>query len=452
MPVENTNLEDEYVEPLDEQAGDVFTILSIGDSVTTENGPGVVTNIELHGADYGDGRKELEPPSITVKLDESEEEIIVCPCTLELNDAPSLTQLLHDEYDRLWPPVEELPGEAETLIDDEKIENSRKSYKKTYLFADKYATHVVTAQGALSPGMVLEDLEGVDVGEEGVVVVEVSSEDGDKQSVTLYFPGLDETKTLSIPKDTTYRALDAPDPTKNVDTVYDMESLEESGGGGEGYIRWVPDSWIPKNPNGPSSLSDALWRPTYRQYPPWRSYAKVRKGNKTMAKKRFVRRKKGDYGYSYGPDEEDNKKFEPFMSTPEWIEDSPVITEQDIVEEDWDPDLQPSPDRLYENPIALFDPEKSPKETYDLASLLWQEYQTYRHKKVPGVAQSHSSFPFEEYCYIFMDNHDLSFKEMAEIWDYMEEIGFITKRERLQWNNSVTDDIYQYRYFRKTKL
>jgi hypothetical protein len=123
------------------------------------------------------------------------------------------------------------------------------------------------------------------------------------------------------------------------------------------------------------------------------------------------------------------------------------------VEEDWDPDLQPSPERLYENPIALFDPEKEPKKMFDAASELWQEYQTYRHKKVPGVTWGHLNMPFEYYCFIYAQDHGLSLEDMDEVWDYMEQIGFMTMRERRQWDELQKQDeiLYRLKLYRNGK-
>lgn len=500
--------ESDYTEPLDEEAGDTFALLEIGDKVTTPEGPGEVVDIALHGADYGDGRVELEPPAITVKLEDGSE-VVTCPCVLELDDDEN-TSLLHSEYERLWPPVDDLPGDAHQLIDDEKIEEKMKSERsrldKRYMRAQKWATHVITAEGPLVPGTVLEELEGVDLGK-GAVVVEVDTV-GDEQTVKLYMPETEDTKTVKLPLDSTYRALDTPEKKPAKNTVYDEQVLES--GEPEGAIRWVPDSYMPKNPNYPSNLTDVLWRPTYRQYPryPGGTWAMTNEeamqargegdfvqfsddgsdyiGTVTevqgetalvdimgyrnepnakwtlkvmgmsgipvsslsivdsasdMRRGEYMNRQ-ADYGTAY--DYETAAQDDPYYTEEDWM-DFPQITERDVVEEDWDPDLQPSPERLYENPIALFDKEKSPKKMYDLASELWQEYQTYRHKTVPGVTWSHGNFPFEYYCFIFTQDHGMSLGDMNELWDYMEEIGFMTMRERRQWDDLLKEDELLYR-------
>lgn len=422
--------EEEELEPLDEEPGDVFTLLEIGDKVDTPDGPGEVVNIALHGADYGDDRLELEPPAISVKLEDGTE-TTVCPCVIELEDE-DLTDLLHDEYNRLWPPMDKLPGDAQRLVDDEKLEHERDNFSKrfmrAYRLADEFATHLTTAAGPLAPGMVLEDLEGVELGDKGAVVVEVNVQ-GNDQTVKLYFPDTEETKTVKLSVDSEHRALEQVPGESSDGKVYDTDVLDE--GEVEGLIRWVPDSYIPKNPNYPSTLSDALWRPTYRQWPqyPGLTYGSAEEDDDMQ--------RKADYGSPY--DYEDAERDDPYYTEDDWF-DFPQITEQDVVEEDWDPDTQPSPERLYENPIALFDPEKSPKKMFDLASHLWEEYQTYRHKKVPGVTWDHGNMPFTAYCFVFMQTHEVRIPEMNELWDYMESIGFMTMRERRQWDEALNWD------------
>jgi hypothetical protein len=433
---EEAEPEEEELEPLDEEASEVYTILEIGDQVGTPDGPGEVVNISLHGADYGD-RHELEPPAISVKLEDGTE-TTVCPCVIELEDE-ELTDLLHDEYNRLWPPMEELPGDAQRLVDDEKLEHERANFSKrfmrAYRRATRFATHLTTAAGPLAPGMVLEDLEGVELGDKGAVVVEVNVQ-GDDQTVKLYFPDTEETKTVKLSVDSEHRALEHVPSESSDGKVYDSDVIDE--GEVEGLIRRVPDSYIPKNPNYPSTLSDALWRPTYRQWPqyPGLTWASADDEDTDM------RRRRADYGSPYNY--EDAERDDPYYTQDDWF-DFPLITEQDVVEEDWDPDLQPSPERLYENPIALFDPEKSPKKLYDLASELWEEYQTYRHKKVPGVTWDHGNMPFTAYCFVFMQTHGVRIPEMNELWDYMEEIGFMTMRERRQWDEALNWDRLEFR-------
>lgn len=512
----------EYHEPLDEEPGDTFPLVEIGDKVNTPEGPGEVVNIALHGADYGDDRFELEPPAITVKLEDGTE-VVSCPCVIELEDEDA-TALLHSEYERLWPPVEDLPGAAHQLIDDEKIEENMKHERarldKRYMRAHRWATHVITAEGSLSPGDVLEDLEGVDIGK-GAVVVEVDTS-GNEQTVKLYMPETEDTKTVKLPLDSTHRTLDVPDKKPSSDKVYDENVIET--GEPEGAIRWVPDSYLPKNPNYPSTLSDILWRPTYRQYPrfPGGTWAMVSQGmmnEEVLTAQRdgdFVKfsdggseyigtvvdvqgevasvdvvgyrndpqskwtlkvmgmsdipvaelfiaegqqpdmrkgehmNRRADYGSAY--DYETAAQDDPYYTEDDWL-DFPLITTQDVVEEDWDPDLQPSPDRLYENPIALFDKEKEPKKLYDQATELWQEYQTYRHKKVPGVTWNHLNMPFEYYCFIYAQDHELSLQQMDELWDYMEQIGFMTMRERRQWDELQKQDeiLYRLKLYRNGK-
>jgi hypothetical protein len=92
----------------------VFSILKVGQQVTTPEGPGRVVAIELVGGSYWDGdRLELEPPQVTVKLDSSGQKTVVCPCELGLQD-PRAEATLHESFEKLWPPVPDKAPEANT--------------------------------------------------------------------------------------------------------------------------------------------------------------------------------------------------------------------------------------------------------------------------------------------------------------------------------------------------
>jgi hypothetical protein len=99
--------------PITETSDDVVALLQAGDAVETDEGPGTVTGISLHGAEY-DGEWQLEPPSVAVLLEDGRT-IHTCLCTLKLQD-PEHTELLHQEFERLWPPMDGVPEDAEDLI------------------------------------------------------------------------------------------------------------------------------------------------------------------------------------------------------------------------------------------------------------------------------------------------------------------------------------------------
>jgi hypothetical protein len=89
----------------------VATFLQLGDVVNTPEGPGKVVDIALNLADYN-GDVQLEPPTIVVKLDAGPV-IHVCLCGLDFGDE-FINQRVHDEFSRLWPPMDTVP-EAEEI-------------------------------------------------------------------------------------------------------------------------------------------------------------------------------------------------------------------------------------------------------------------------------------------------------------------------------------------------
>ncbi len=413
--------EDEYTEPLDE-VGKVYPLISIGDKVTTPDGPGEVIDIALNWADYGD-RQEMEPPIVTVQLKDGQE-LATCMCSVELEDE-ELTDFLQEEYRRLWPPVEELPGNAESLVDDEKLEQ-RVSFMRKYLRPGRRTAR-------LEPGQVVKDLEGVDVGS-GAVVLDVTVESDGQQKVKLFLQDSKAVQEVKLPGDSAYRE-EGPKPTKEIeDTVYDPAAV------GQGYgvtTRGLPDSYLAPNPNYPSSMSDALWRPTYRQTPPFRYYAE----NK-MKRKKNRRSKRAYVGYDHGYTHE---KDDPYLAENDWLDVSPeesirIVDETELV--------AVPPGYNQDNPIRLFDPnpgEDYPIEFFNMASLWWEDYQTYRHKKVPGITWSHENAPFADYSVIFMKQHCLDIPDMRELIQYMVDIGFMGERELRQFNEMVSQDQYRYR-------
>jgi len=101
--------------PITEDSDSVETLLEIGTKVETDEGPGEVKSISLNAAEYGEDWQ-LEPPSIEVEL-ENGEIIFTCICELVLPSDDEATKLLHAEYERLWPPIDEaVPEDAEMLI------------------------------------------------------------------------------------------------------------------------------------------------------------------------------------------------------------------------------------------------------------------------------------------------------------------------------------------------
>lgn len=101
--------------PIMEDADTVERLLGIGDEVETDDGVGVITDITLNAADYN-GEWQLEPPSIEVKLEDGTT-VHTCICSLKIPEDDDATELLHQEYGRLWPAMQdEVPEDADSLI------------------------------------------------------------------------------------------------------------------------------------------------------------------------------------------------------------------------------------------------------------------------------------------------------------------------------------------------
>lgn len=101
--------------PVQEDADQTYKLFGVGDKVKTSDGPGTVTGVQFNTAKYND-RWELEPPQIEVELDDGKT-IHTCLCELELPHTKKGTKLIHQEFDRLWPPItDEVPEDADSMI------------------------------------------------------------------------------------------------------------------------------------------------------------------------------------------------------------------------------------------------------------------------------------------------------------------------------------------------
>lgn len=101
--------------PVVEDSDQVLPLLKVGDEVTTDEGPGVLVGVQFQTAQYN-GKWELEPPQLEVDLD-SGKTIYTCLCSIELPNTQKGTKLIHQEFNRLWPPKDEnVPEDSEMLI------------------------------------------------------------------------------------------------------------------------------------------------------------------------------------------------------------------------------------------------------------------------------------------------------------------------------------------------
>ncbi|KKK63225.1 hypothetical protein LCGC14_2996410, partial [marine sediment metagenome] len=139
-------------------------------------------------------------------------------------------------------------------------------------WAIRNGDHVESTAGALQPGMVLEDLEGVDWGDQRAVVLSVESEDGESV-VEVFLLDQQATKQYRMPLDTAFTAHDPGEAGKGVvPQVYDPLRMHQD----IDPVRVVPDSYYPyRDPNHPNSIEETIWRPTMRRSPIYRYYERI---------------------------------------------------------------------------------------------------------------------------------------------------------------------------------
>lgn len=421
---------DGKVEVSDEET---FDLLQIGQHVDTPLGSGFITKIGLQAAKYGD-RIELEPPAVTVKLDDPEpgdpDEINVCMCKLGLGN-PKHEAIIRKEFARLWPPIEEeVPEDIHMLMDvkknEEDMEKVRSRFEKQTITAHrvasvalryrrqrrlyqdyvKLAMHLaepaIDEVSQIGPGTVLTGLEGADVGEAGVVLktMRLKGRDGEDLGqvyVLLYNPDSDALRQLTLPGDSKFMGHDGGEATGVEPTVYDPASLNSP----EVHpIRLLPNSYLPKNPNYPSSITDTVWRPTIRQTP-----------------MRYYQTKKEAGGFERRPDYHDPQEWPP-TSTVNYPTSDTVNP----------PDKQ----RTRKRGKDAYDPaeqtpdmdEKVNQEMEDLAMKFWGDYQHYREQKIPGKGNT-LDIDIVDFADVFQGRSGFDDDEMLNLFNYFVQIGMM---------------------------
>jgi len=412
---------DEKIEMSD---AETFDILQRGQHVDTPIGSGVITDIALQAARYGD-RIELEPPAITVKLDDPEpngpEEVTVCMCKLGLGDRKH-EAIIRKEFARLWPPItDDVPEDIHMLMnnkeDNEALEKVRSRFEKQTatvhrvaavalrnrrqrrVFQDyvELAIHlaepIIDTVKKLSPGMVITGIEGVDTNDEAGVALKSfelnkTGEDGDGQVyVLIYNPETDSVRQLTLPEANQFMGHDGGEATGYTPTVYDPDSLDSP----ELHpIRILPNSYLPKNPNYPSSITDTVWRPTVRVTP-----------------MRFYQTKEAG-GFERKP-----KNVTLNYPTPDTVN-------------------PPDKTKSYKRGKELYDPRfqtpnmeaKVDQEMEDLAMEFWTAYQSYKEQKIPGKGNT-LDIEINDFADVFQGHKDLDDEEMLQLFNYFVQIGMM---------------------------
>jgi len=410
---------------VDVSGEETFDVLRIGQRVETPLGPGIIADIAVQASRYGD-KIELEPPAITVKLDDPDpgepDEVVVCMCKLGLEDSKH-EAILRKEFGRLWPPItDEIPEDTHMLVDLNKKETEevrsrfeklssnahrvasvalryrrqRRLYSDYVDLALHLAEPVIDEASNLSPGTVVTGLEGSDLNDGAAVVLQSLQLEGQEDAdgrvfLVLYSPDKDLMRRLTIPEDAKFMGHDGGEATGFTPTVYDPVRLDSP----ELHpIRVLPDSYLPKNPNYPSSITDTVWRPTVRQTPI--RYYKTREAGG------FERRP--DYR-SWPPVNHVN------YPTPDTVNPPDETKPRKRGQQAYDPAEQP-----------LDVPPLEDEKMEALAMEFWTGYQQQREQKLPGHGST-LDFDILDYADIFQGRKELDNEQMLHLFNYMVQIG-----------------------------
>ena len=396
---------------------DAFTLLKIGQEVDTPLGPGVIVDIEVQAGRYGD-RVEMEPPVVTVELHDPPKDapkrVVVCICKLGLKDDEH-EAIIHKEFARLWPPItDEIPEDSRMIVDVQKEFEKRSSAFRArveamvgevdpedirdacYAFID-LAADLPAFHGAapnLDPGMVITDLEGVDLGGTSAIVLKTDPS-GNGTNVVLYIPDEDEVKLVRIPNDSTFVGMDAGKEVGVVPTVYDPERLNSP----ELHpIRTLPDSYLRRDPNYPSSITN-IWRPTLRVTP--MRYYQTR-----------------DAGIPFKPENDPEKEshWPPTdytnYPTPDFVPEGPDM-----------PEYLSGPgvyeyDPARRHPKSVLNDMKPNAQLTKKAVDFWEQYQAAQPSDV------HLKFEVNTFADMYASENDMDSDAMVDLLAYMYAMGF----------------------------
>jgi hypothetical protein len=292
----------------------------------------------------------------------------------------------------------------------------------------------------LSPGMIVTDLAGFDLGEQAGVVMKTEARE-DSYVVWLWMTESETIRKFSLPKDTAYQAKEPPEGMLDP-RPYDQDVLDEMGEGES--IRNLPESYWPDDPNYEDPLTMTLWRPTYRRYPYYRYY----KMREDMKKRTAVR-------YWYGSEE----AIEGYMGIAdiELPDEAVAAAEADlgrsIPEEVLEKALLLYQEDLYANaprPYHLLDSVKSSVEN-KLTNLLKDpdDEDHYRH----GISLIGDNYAHEELFgfiggvleYNFKADHESDVEEMTgqpadDVWAELDEAAY--QGAEGEWERIHEDVVY----------
>lgn len=253
--------------------------------------------------------------------------------------------------------------------------------------------------GNAQPGQVMTGIEDVDIDGGAAVLLDKlkgKGKDAGKVYVMMYDPETDELRQLNVPDNFKFMGHDGGEATGYSPTVYDPMRLDSP----ETHpIRVLPNSYLPKNPNYPSSITDTVWRPTVRMTPI-----------------RFYNTQKAG-GFERGHEYEED--------TPAWpAKENINFPTSDTVN-------PPSKTKTRMRGKDLFDPKaQTPTMQIDLdeemegaAKAFWSEYQQTR---LRGGAET-LNLDILDFADIFAAQHELALADMPKLMNYMVQIGLMNE-------------------------
>lgn len=269
--------------------------------------------------------------------------------------------------------------------------------------------YIESTAAALQSGLILQDLEGVDLDGQNAVVLDVSQEDGDAV-VELYLLDSKVTKTVRLPADS---AFSAHEPAADDEdwTPYDKLRVNED----IPPIHIAPDEYQPyPDPNHPNSINRTIWGPTLRRSPVYRYYNTMKTTRKSRRRRSRTRRAElqtNPRGYNVP---------KPDVFVPK-------------IDEEGKPIIPLYPDLIGYN-IDPYEPSK----LAETAQAFYESYQHIRTNIAPQhVVSVHANMSASEYAVIFADECGLSRPEMEVLWDYMVAIGMFPASEHDEWKQHM---------------
>ena len=428
---------------------EVFSVLKIGQNVSTPIGKGIIVDIEIQAGRYGD-RIELEPPAITVELTKPKKDqpkrVVVCMCKLGLADKEH-EAILRKEFSRLWPPItDDIPEETRMLVDVSKeFSQEVSSFKKrlwnmqlsasagldiTALQRAAYVTYVQLATqlpsssmcvAKLEPGSVVSELGGESFGESAVVLLQVPSGDAESK-VLVYLPETNELKFIVVPNDAE-SVVHETEPVGLVPTVYDEQRVHED----IPAIRTLPNSYLPPDPNYPSSITQTIWRPTRRMTPI--RYYNVKKGGAPMSLERELQP-----GHRQQWPPRDTVNYPVPDSVPLNTQDPPYRSGVEVYEYD--------PEHRGPNAEPLI---PSTPELKTQALLFWRGYQLAREHRTVSGEPAHLNLSVDQYAAVFAAENSMDLKQIWLLLRYMAQHNFFTQSVPDSFKKNFAAELYQYR-------